>query len=251
LHGSWDPLFFFLALFLILLVLRRVLNQHLPGVIYLLTRSEELAFLFYFLILLPGVVIHELSHWLTAKLLGVRVGSLSLGPKSMDGGKRIEMGAVRIGSTDPFRESLIGLAPLVIGSALVLYLAECRLGVEVLSSQAMVDLPAGIGRYLNAPDAWVWVYLIFAISNAMLPSESDRRPWWALLLYTMVIALVFYFVGGIRQIPESVIGAGLGSVQYLSWAFGLTIAVDLLVVGLLLVIEALIWLLSGRRLDWL
>lgn len=250
-QGSWGPLFSFLALLLLLMVLRRVLNQHLPGVIYLLTRSEELAFLFYFLLLLPGVVLHELSHWLAAKLLGVRVGSLSLGPKSMDGGKRIEMGAVRIGSTDPFRESLIGVAPLVTGSALILYLAECRLGVEVLSSQVIVNLPVSIGRYLSAPDVWIWVYLIFAVSNAMLPSESDRRPWWTLLLYTLVMALVFYFVGGIRQIPEPVLGLGLTSVQYLSWAFGLTIAVDLLVVLLLLAVEALIWLLLGRRLDWL
>lgn len=249
--GLWGPLFSFLALLLFLLVLRRVLNQHLPGVIYLLTRSEELAFLFYFLLLLPGVVLHELSHWLVAKLLGVRVGSLSLGPKSVDGGKRIEMGAVRIGSTDPFRESLIGLAPLVTGSTLVLYLAECQLGVEVLSSQVMANLPVSIGRYLSAPDAWVWVYLIFAVSNAMLPSESDRRPWWALLLYTLVIGLAFYFVGGIHQIPDPVLGLGLASVQYLSWAFGMTIAVDLLVVALLLVVEAMIWLFLGRRLDWL
>ena len=249
--GSWGPLFSFLVLLLLLLMLRRALNQHLPGVIYLLTRSEELAFFIYFLFLLPGVLLHELSHWLAAKLLGVRVGSLSLGPKSRERGKRIEMGAVRIGSTDPFRESLIGVAPLVAGSALVLYLAHYRLGVEVLYSQVLTDLPARIGWYLAAPDAWIWVYLIFAVSNAMLPSESDRRPWGAVLLYMLVTVLFFYFVGGIRRIPEPVIGLGLASVQYLSWAFGLTIAVDLFVVVILLVVEVLIWLLLGRRLDWL
>lgn len=248
--GVWGPLVSFLVLTLVLLMLRRVLNQHLPGVIYLLTRSEEMAFLFYFLLLLPGVLLHEVSHWLAAKLLGVPVGSMSLGPKSTGGGKRIEMGAVRIGSVDPFRESLIGVAPLMTGSVLVLYLAGRQLGVDVLSSLTIAEVPAHLARYLGAPDAWVWVYLIFSISNAMLPSESDRRPWGSLFLYFSVVALVFYFVVGVREIPEPVIGLGLTSMRYLSWALGLTVAVDLIVMLVLLCAEALIWVLLGRRLDW-
>ena len=134
------------------------------------------------------------------------------------------------------------------GTALILLLARHQLGVDVLSSVA--ELPAQMIDYLKAPDAWVWVYLIFAISNAMLPSQSDRRPWRAVALYMLAVALLFYFVVGVREIPEALIGLGLASIQQVSWALGLTVAVDLIVMLFLLVIEALIWALLGRRLDW-
>jgi hypothetical protein len=250
LFGPWDPLLLLLVLVTCLLFVRRVLNQHLPGVIYLITRSEQGAFLFFYLLLLPGVFLHEISHWMTAKLLGVQVGGVSLRPQFSRDGKRIELGAVRIARSDPFRESIVGVAPLVTGSALVLYLARNRLGLQVFSAQVVADLPTQIRQCLSAPDAWIWLYLIFAISNAMLPSQSDRRPWGSLLLYGVAVAALFYFVGGVRQVPDSVVGMGLTTVRYLSWAFALTIAVDVAVIALLLIIEALVWLVLGRRMAW-
>jgi hypothetical protein len=166
----------------------------------------------------------------------------------MGDGKRIEMGAVRIGATDPFRESLIGFAPLLTGTCAVLYVASRRLGVEILSPPVISELPARVTQYLSARDAGVWIYLIFAISNAMLPSGSDRRPWGSLLLYAGVIALLFYFVGGVTRVPEEMVGLGLALVRYLSWAFGLTLVVDLLVMLMLLLVEGVIWISLGRRL---
>jgi len=248
--GSWEPLLVLLVLVLCLVAVRRALNQHLPGAIYLVTRREEWAFLLLYIVLLPGVLLHELSHWVSAKLLGVRVGAVSLGPKSTRDGKRIEMGAVQIAKTDPFRESLVGVAPLVTGSGLILCIARYRLGLEVLSAGGMADVPGWVHQCLTAPDAWIWLYLIFAVSNAMLPSESDRRPWGPLLLYGAVVALLFYFVGGIRRVPDPVVGLGAAAVRYLTWAFGLTAVVDLVVLAMLLAIEVLVWLLLGRRLPW-
>jgi len=214
------------------------------------TGNPQIALLIYFLLLLPGVLLHELSHWLVAKILGVRIRRFSIGPRTLRGSKQVQFGAVQIERTDPIREGLVGLAPLVSGTALVLYLAQRFLGVEVLGPIELSSLPARIGEYLRAPDAWLWIYLIFAISNAMLPSQSDRKPWGTLLLYAAVLLLIFYFVGGVRNVPEPLLGFGSLLVSYLTWAFGLTIAVNLLVLLLIFLFEGLMALLFHRRVDY-
>mgnify|MGYP003348511744 CR=1 FL=1 len=74
----------------------------------------------YNLIFLPGVFLHELSHFLMAKLLGVKTGSFSIIPQSLPDG-RLQMGYVETGQTDIVRDSLIGIAPLVTGSLFIAY----------------------------------------------------------------------------------------------------------------------------------
>ncbi len=43
---------------------------------FLLTGDEELALWLYAIVLFPGVALHELSHALVARLLGVKIGHL-------------------------------------------------------------------------------------------------------------------------------------------------------------------------------
>jgi len=57
--------------FLLLLVLTQWITKHVQGIGYLLTEDGQIALILYFLLILPGVFLHEISHALVAWLLRV------------------------------------------------------------------------------------------------------------------------------------------------------------------------------------
>lgn len=227
----------------ILVALKGWLQAHLQGVLLLIARSPDIVLYVSFLVLLPGIALHELSHWMAAKLLGVRTRGLSLIPRKGQG-RQIYYGSVRIVASDPLRHSLIGLAPLLAGSIAILLCARYGLGLAPL--RAPSSLPE-LSGYLRAPDAPLWLYLIFAISNAMLPSESDRQPWLPVGLFLGLVALLLVVTNLISLIPLAVAAVASYTASYLAYAFTLTIAVDLLFSLLILVTENTIAFLSRRK----
>jgi membrane-associated protease RseP (regulator of RpoE activity) len=192
------------------------------------------ALILYFVVVLPGVLIHELSHWLMAKLLGVRVHKLSLGPVRKGRSKRVSLGSVRIGNVDPFRASLIGLAPLLGGSAVILLIGNLVLGVgefsDAMAGQDLAGILSGLEQLVHVSDFWLWLYLIFSVSNAMLPSDSDMYAVRPVLIFLGIAAVVSLVVGGVPTIPDEIV-QGLNDIAgYLASAFGLTLAVDVVFV---------------------
>ena len=80
-----------LACFLALLFLMRWITKHVQGIGYLLTGDGQIALVLYFLLILPGVALHELSHALTAWILRVRVRRLSIGLQRKGRGQQIAL----------------------------------------------------------------------------------------------------------------------------------------------------------------
>jgi len=246
---TWDPwmTLAWLAVSLALLVLlSRWLNRHMQGVVLLLFKSANVAIYAQYLVLWPGIVLHELSHWLAAQVLGVRTKGLSLRPRKLRGGQ-VSYGSVQIVSADPVRNSLIGLAPLLAGSVAVLLCAAYGLGIKPLTMPASW---AELRRYVTSADALIWGYLIFSISNAMLPSESDRRPWGPVALFTGIVFAFLFATNVTSKIPPSVTTVSLFVVSYLAYAFTLTIIIDGLVALGVLAFETLLSYLSGRRVKY-
>ena len=132
-------------------LLQRLLHSRIQGVVLLLTGSEQAAVVALFLLLLPGIAIHELSHWLAARLLGVRTGPISIGLERKRG-RQIRFGSVQVGRADPFRESLIGLAPLLAGTGLVLLLARFGLRLQPDARLPVADWPGRLLGSLRAAD---------------------------------------------------------------------------------------------------
>lgn len=104
----------FFVLFGAMLFLQRWLQQHIQGLTFAVTGNPGCAVRALFLILLPGVLLHEASHWLVANLVGVRTGKVSIGLGKMRG-KHFSLGSVTVERSDPLRESLIGVAPFLFG----------------------------------------------------------------------------------------------------------------------------------------
>jgi hypothetical protein len=239
--------FFWVAAALpVLLLLQRWIHRHLRGVTFLLTGRQSWAVILYALVLFPGVLLHELSHWLVANLLGVRTGAISLLPRQQRDGS-IQLGYVeyyRHRRLDPLRESLIGGAPLITGTLVILLIGIRVFDVpglrSALASGEATTLTRALTELFNTPDFFLWLYLIFAVSNAMLPSPSDRRAWPAFIFLLLLGAGVLTVLQMQHILVNGLLGPAATVFGYLGLAFTLAIGVDLVFIFLIYVLETLI-----------
>lgn len=134
-------------------------------------RSTRISLWLYSMLFLPGTFIHELSHFIAAVLLFVHVGGMSLMPEYEEG--RLKLGEVKVAKTDPIRNFVIGVAPLLFGTAVVL-------GLIYFASQNNIiyDLRFAV----------LFVYLIFTVSNTMYSSKVDMQESWK--FFVIIAALI-------------------------------------------------------------
>jgi hypothetical protein len=234
-----------------LLWLVRRVHAGLQELALLLTGHTTVAIYLHQTLLLPGVALHEFSHYLAASLLGVRVHAISLRPDVQD--EKIQMGAVVIDKPDFARGLLIGLAPLVLGSIVVVLIGQHIFDVDAVIQAARASDSRGIIEAIReafaANDAWIWFYLIFAVSNAMLPSESDRESLWPTLVFVAFIVGVIVLAGRGPDLIANLAEPMEAALSLLLMAFGITLFVDAIFVGVISLLTGLIGLLTGRRVE--
>ncbi len=235
----------------ILLLFQRWIQTHLHGISLLLTGKPERAIYLYAIILFPGVLLHELSHWLTATLLGVRTGSVSLLPRRGPDGS-MQLGYVeyyRSKTLDPVRESIIGGAPMIVGTIVILLIGFNVFAVvdlaQAVQSGDMDTLTFALANLFQTKYILLWIYLIFAISNAMMPSKSDRRAWPAFIVTMIILAGIVYLLGLQTELASSLFQPVLAMFTYLGIAFSVAIGVDLFVMLNFIILEAIISRVKG------
>ena len=226
--------------FLPLVFLERWIHRHLQGIWLLVVRDPDLALILYSLLMLPGVLVHEGSHYLAATLLGVRAGRFSVVPERLPDGT-LRLGYVETEHVDPLREALIGAAPLLAGAATIIFVGYTRLGVapvgEALGRGDLVGVLQAGRAMTGLPNFWLWLYLIFTVSNSMLPSASDRRAWWP-VLGTLIVFTALLFAFGLGPVLVQTLANPLDTAtRALAAAFSIT-------VGLNLVLAPAVWLLE-------
>jgi hypothetical protein len=180
-----------------LLFTQRQLRIEIQGILLILTKNRELTNTVFAILFLPGVFLHETSHYVTAKLLGVRTRRFSLIPKPLPSGN-IRLGYVEIEATDIFRESLIGLAPFLSGLVVLTYIVFYQLSLGTIVIQDLLKssgLGGYLGNFLNQPDFWIWLYLGLTISNMMFPSEADRKAWFPVILIGVILVVIGVILG--------------------------------------------------------
>lgn len=187
-----------------LLLFQRGLHREIQAVFLLLTRRIDISLIFFSILFFPGILLHETSHYLMAKLLGVRTGRLSLIPRVITSPTgqptgRVQLGYVETSRSDLVRDSLIGAAPLFTGGLFVAYAGLMRLGMQNLwDAVASGDLGGFLENLqvvFSQSDSWLWLYLVFVVSSLMLPSASDRRAWLPLGLFLGVILVLSLLAG--------------------------------------------------------
>jgi hypothetical protein len=198
------------------------------------------------------VALHELSHALMAALLGVKTANLTLIPQRQSDG-HVRLGSVQVERVDAVRSSLIGLAPLLTGSVAILLIIRFAFDVNTIGDAVrrgdVAALLSSMGALLRAPDAWLWLYLVFAIANAMMPSPSDRETWPSVILFSLLLLALAVAFG----LSTAIEGASVVVDQIMRWlaaAFTITLIVDMPFVAIIFLIEATSSRALGRRIEY-
>ncbi|MCX6079111.1 MAG: hypothetical protein NTW32_06215 [Chloroflexi bacterium] len=195
---SFDGLIWIIATLVLVQVLQRSLHREIQAIFLIITRSPNMTIGVFSVLFFPGVFLHELSHFVMAKLIGVRTGKFSLIPQVMPDG-RLQLGYVEAASTDIFRDSLVGLAPLISGMLFIALGATSHLHLTILwdtlrNGQWTLFL-MGLQALPTVPDFWLWFYGTFAVSTTMMPSESDRHAWLPLGLVSALLLVLAVLAG--------------------------------------------------------
>lgn len=230
---------------LLMALITRWFGWQCQMLVYMLTGNRTAAIYAYYVLVLPGTLLHELSHWIIARLLGVRVGGLSLTP-IIRNERQVQFGAVTVSGAGHLRASLIGLAPLALGTAIILLLAA-RFGLNSATLSSQEGWQSAWQTLHNVPDAWLRVYLILAISNTMFPSASDRASWGIVALWAGALLAALYLTGLWSRVD--IASSWVRNLaQSLALVYLMTAALDLTLGSLLWLLQQGLGLVLGRRL---
>jgi hypothetical protein len=236
------PFIIVCAVFVAIWFLGVVLSRHIQGLLLLLTGSQRIATAGYDLVVLPGVVLHELSHAAIALLLGIRVLSINL--FQFRGRNDPRQGEVVVAKADPFRMSIVGAAPLFFGVATLLLLVRWLDPPTVgLNLAAIGQLRALLSHWSTA----IGLYLLFAVANTMFPSAADRKAWWTVGIVFFGIAVVLLLLGVQPQLPPRWVTIMAAQADLLTSTLLPVIVLDIVCLVVVLMLELLVGRLRGQR----
>jgi hypothetical protein len=245
-----NALLWLVILIALQLVLVRLLHRQIQLIFFFITHRAEIAYVMFSLFFFPGVLLHECSHYLMARLLRVPTGKLMLFPKPLEDGK-LQLGYLETLPTDWLRDSLIGAAPLISGGCCVMYIGLDRLGLKGLleiHQTGWWDSIVGIlPDIFYKSDSLLWFYLAFVISSTMLPSASDRRAWLPLGLVFSGSAVISLLAGAGPWMLQHLAPLINQALLAMATVFAISVFVYLIILPPLLGIRYLInWLIVRK-----
>ena len=248
--GPWILL---IMLVLPLLYVEKFIHQHIYGVGYLITKDKEQATTFYYLIFFPGVVLHEIIQYFMAGILNVPVKKLEPRPQKQDNGT-LRFDFVTIQKTDKWRAAVIGGAPFLVACAIMWTISTSILDLhlipEAFATGEISEIARTINDLRNTPDFWLWMYLLFTISNGMIPTKEDRQGWSFILVAIGAVSLFFIVLGLDNVVVETYQGPVMHGLAMVNTALAILLFIDIFAVLLLGVIEDTFERIRGEKMDY-
>lgn len=175
----FNGILLFIGATLAFVLVRRVLFIDMLRLLIALTRNVLTAHKIHFALVFPGVLLHELSHYIALRLMGV--------PGRLHIGVEMQSDFTIYGHVDFYEDDvngikhfISGIAPLITGLGAISLIAINFMGVPsirtIVASSGNFDFSAIL---VQASHWWFWVafYFVFAIASEMIPSPADRRYW--------------------------------------------------------------------------
>ena len=162
----------------------------------------------------------------------------------------VSLGSVVIQRTDPIRESLIGIAPFAVGVAAIWLLAGLGFDLWPNSGLSIGQMVQRVQQYSNDWTTWLDLYLVFAVSTAMIPSDSDREPWGPVLTLFGVGVVILFMLGWTPRVPAETVTLARNLLDALTFALGVAVLVNGIIAIIIWILEQTVLRLSGKRVEY-
>jgi len=172
-----------IALCLILYFLTNHTSITVYRIAFRITRNKTVTIGIVAALFLPGTILHELSHFFFALILRVRTGKLTIFPTVSESGE-VKAGSLEIARPDPFRHTLIGLAPMIVGLTATYFIGEYFFPHISLIITASYRTLLGL-------------YCLWMITSTMFTSKRDLQAFLFVgpILFLILLSL---YLSGIR-----------------------------------------------------
>lgn len=181
---------FLLAEFVILFLTSQFIFKSLHNLFYKIFKNNKVGVVSLAIIFFPGVVIHELSHFLIAELLFVKTHEIEFMPEII--GDEVKMGSIQISKTDIFRRMMIGSSPVVVGSIFISSILFYFL--NAIRIENAFSTP-----FLSVQTILI-VWMVFVTANTMFSSKKDLEGVLEFLLLVLFISLTLVIVSTLLKI---------------------------------------------------
>lgn len=220
----------FVLAIIILSILRTKLHFEFVALSLLIFGTNLVGKWLYTLIFLPGTILHELSHWLMAELLGVRTGEITILPEfeSNPADNRERLGSVQTAKTGPLRSFLIGSAPFFTGLIALWVLGSLLLNVDWLLWQYGLIF-----------------YGVIVVGSSMLLSQEDRKSWPFIAILVPLLTVVYYVIP--LRVPSSLITGTTNLLLSLNQVLFVTVGAILVIIGISYTLRRIIEKILGKK----
>jgi hypothetical protein len=239
----------FAIVFALTVILQQWLHRHIQSFALALTGNPGCALRLLFYLLLPGILLHETSHYVAAKLLFVPTNGISIGIGRARR-RQISLGSVNIRRTDPIRESLIGVAPFVVGIGAIWLIAGWGFALWPSAGLSLDQMWQRVSEYASDWTTWLDLYLVIAVSTAMIPSESDRQPWGPVITVFGIGVAILFLMGWTPRVPPDLMSLARNALDALTFALGIAVIVNGAVAIAFWILERTVEHISGKRLEY-
>jgi hypothetical protein len=136
-------------------------------------KADQIVFGIVSMLFLPGTILHEMSHFLVATILLLKVREVHIFP-TWDR-HYIKLGRVVYEKQDVIRSIIVGVAPVFVGLLFFWWMSA----IDVLFIE-------GIGMRMLV------IYIIFVISSSMFSSKQDLIDIVYVIPFIMILGFIVY-----------------------------------------------------------
>ena len=233
----------------------RWLHQHLFGVGYLLFKDKESATGCYYIIFFPAIALHELIQYFVAGIFNVPIKKLEIRTQAQENGTlRYDFVTIDRKKTDIVRSSIVGGSPFIFAAAIFYFISTQILDlhsvIDAFSSGTIRNVGYAIQDQFNTPDFWIWLYILFAISNGMIPTKEDRDGWGLIIGSVVGMTALFLFLGLDAFLIETYQGPVKDGLELATVSLSIILGIDIVAILLLGITEDSLERMRGFKMDY-